>query len=65
MNNHSEKNKKELQNLNLVGSDSIKRKSIVYLISSDEENSKGQIYFDIFTEFDLQKILANKIFSRN
>jgi len=65
MNKQSGKNKKEPQNTNTVGSDSIKKKSFVCLISSHEENSKGQIFYDVFTEFDLQKILSNKIFSRN
>jgi len=65
MNKQSGKNKKELQNTNMIGSDSIKKKSFVCLISSHEESTKGQVFYDVFTEFDLQKILANKIFSRN
>ncbi len=65
MDKNSRENKKEIQYISWTDSYSIKKKSIICLFSTETEDANGRIFYDVFTDFDVKKILSTKIFSRN
>lgn len=65
MNKNSANNKKEIYESSWVSSRSIINRSVVYISGSLREQASGQLFVDVYTEFDLIEILEQRIFSRN
>ncbi len=65
MKKDSEDIRREIERMRWVDSQSIKKKSTVYLKNNQEEKDEAMVFCDVFCDFDLQEILEQKIFSRN